>query len=105
MTYHPAPEDIPTPRREPSLADRRAAWELLDQARALTGRAHFSDAEEVLLRCLELDPHLGECRRLYANVLIQLGHPERAKEQMDQYLRTFPSMRPPNLPRPYGGSQ
>jgi tetratricopeptide (TPR) repeat protein len=98
-------EDPPAPRQEPSLADRRAAWGLLDKARALTDRARFSDAEEVLLRCLQLDPHLGECRRLYANVLIQLGQPDRAKEQMEQYLHTYPSERPPDLPRPYSGSQ
>jgi tetratricopeptide (TPR) repeat protein len=105
MVYQPAPEDLPSPRPEPSLSDKRAAWELLDEARALTARANFSDAEEVLLRCLELDPHLGECRRLYANVLIQLGQPERAREQMEQYLRTFPSARPHDLPQQYKGSR
>jgi serine/threonine protein kinase len=101
----PPPEKPPSPSQEPSLSDRRAAWELLAKARALTASARFSDAEEVLLRCLQLDPHLGECRRLYANVLIQLGQPDRAREQMEQYLRTFPSERPPDLPRPYSGSQ
>jgi serine/threonine protein kinase len=101
----PAAEDPPPRNQEPSLSDRRAAWELLDKARALTARARFSDAEEVLLHCLQLDPHLGECRRLYANVLIQLGQPDRAREQMDQYLHTFPSERPPDLPRPKRGPQ
>jgi len=101
----PNPEDPRSPSQEPSLSDRKAAWELLDKARALTAGARFSDAEEVLLRCLQLDPHLGECRRLYANVLIQLGQPARAREQMDQYLRTFPSERPPDLHRPPSGSQ
>ncbi len=101
----PKPQELHAPRPEPSLADKKAAWELLDKARVLTDGAHFRDAEEVLLRCLQLDPHMGECRRLYANVLIQLGQPERAQEQLDQFLHTFPSTRPPDMPRQSKGSQ
>jgi Flp pilus assembly protein TadD len=101
----PTPENPPSRSQESSLSDRKAAWELLATARDLNARARFSDAEEVLLRCLQLDPHLGECRRLYANVLIQLGQPARAREQMDQYLQTFPSERPHDLLRPHRDPQ
>jgi len=94
----------PAPPREPLRTDRRAAWALLENARELIDQAKYSAAEEVLLRCLELDPHHGECRRQYANVLMQLGESERAKEQMEQYLHIPPSERPPDLPsRPLQG--
>jgi eukaryotic-like serine/threonine-protein kinase len=100
----PAQAERPAPPREPSASDRRAAWTLLYNAKDLIAQANFSAAEKVLQRCLELDPHHGECRRQYANVLMQLGEKNRAKEQMEQYLRVPPSERPPDLPsRPLPG--
>ena len=79
---------------------------MLDNARELMKQGRYPAAEEQLQRCLEIDPHLAECRRQYANVLMQLGEIDRAKEQMEQYLHTPPSVRPSDLPRrsPHGFS-
>jgi serine/threonine-protein kinase len=97
-----APRTSTAPARpgEDPRANQRAAWQLLDNARGLIAQARYSAAEEVLVRCLDLDPHHGECRRQYANVLMQRGEKERAKEQMEQYLRIPPSERPPDFPNP-----
>ena len=71
--------------------------------------AKYTEAAATLSRCMELDPRNGECHRLYANVLIQLGEPERAEEHMRQYLHNIPTERPADLPSkplvPFGGSQ
>ncbi|KFE62706.1 protein kinase domain-containing protein [Hyalangium minutum] len=93
----------------PTRPDTRAAWVLLENARALIGQGKFPEAKETLERCLEVDPHLAECRRQYANVLMQLGERVRAKEQMEQFLHTPPSERPSDLPsrslQGFSGSQ
>ncbi|MFL5345407.1 MAG: protein kinase domain-containing protein [Hyalangium sp.] len=97
------------PPREVSPSQRYAAWTLAEDGRSLMQAAKYTEAAAALSRCLELDPSNGECRRLYANVLMQLGEPERAEEQMRQYLHNPPTERPPDLPRkplsPFGASQ
>jgi predicted Zn-dependent protease len=60
--------------------------------------AKYTEAAAALVRCLEIDPGHGECRRLYANVLMHLGQPERAEEQIRQFLHNPPTERPPDLP-------
>ncbi|HYI02744.1 protein kinase domain-containing protein, partial [Hyalangium sp.] len=93
------PKDVPAPPQKPPQPDPRAAWQLFYTARALMAEGSFGEAKEALLRCLEIDPHHGECRMQYANVLLQQGEPDRAKEQIEQYHRIPPSERPPDLPR------
>jgi predicted Zn-dependent protease len=70
--------------------------------------AKYTEAAAALSRCLEIDPGHGECRRLYANVLMHLGQPERAEEQIRQFLHNPPTERPPDLPSkplvPFGGN-
>jgi hypothetical protein len=71
---------------------------LADHARSLIRQARFTEAEATLRRCLEMDAHHGECRRLYSSVLMQLGQPERAKQQFDEYMRNPPTERPTDMP-------
>ena len=58
----------------------------------------YPEAARALVRCLELDPGNGDCRLLYSNALVHLGQPERAEEQMRQFLHNPPTARPPDLP-------
>ena len=107
----PAPSpgsSAPKPTASSSSAstrpDARTAWLLLDNARSLIAQGKYSEAKEALDRCLEVRSAPGRVPRQRANVLMQLGEKERAKDQMEQYLHTPPSERPPDLPtRPLNG--
>ncbi|WP_224372076.1 serine/threonine-protein kinase [Hyalangium versicolor] len=93
------PPAEPPPAQEPARSTSQDAWALADNARALMHQAKFSEAAEVLSRCVQVDPHHGECRRLYSAVLLQLGQPDRAQQQMKEFLHNPPTERPRDLPR------
>ncbi|WP_224248412.1 serine/threonine-protein kinase [Hyalangium gracile] len=95
----PPQEAPPAPARQLTKAEAKAAWAMAEKARVLMRKARFKEAAEELSRCLELDPHHGDCRRLNSDVLMQLGQPDRARHHMQEYLRNPPTERPPDLPK------
>src|SRR5579862_6219040 len=65
-----------------------AALRMLAEVAARIGR--YGDAEQLLVRCLELAPGFHGARHNYAVALLRQGRPEQARTQVEQLLSAEP---------------